>query len=198
LLARPDARSCGIFGTGVQAATHLEAMCAVRPVERIHVWGRNFDKAVAWAQQQAELTGRPVTPSQDPAEVASCDLVCTVTAAREPILEGAWVRPGTHVNLVGSHTLTTREADSALIARSKVYVDLMESVRNEAGDLMIPIQEGAIRLDQIRGEIGRVVNGELAGRTGFDEITLYKSLGIAAQDLYAAWHVYRRTQPQGV
>jgi ornithine cyclodeaminase/alanine dehydrogenase-like protein (mu-crystallin family) len=198
LLARPDARSCGIFGTGVQAATHLEAMCAVRPVERIHVWGRNFDKAVAWAEQQAGLTGRPITASQDPAEVASCDLVCTVTAAREPILEGAWVQPGTHINLVGSHTLTTREADSALIARSKVYVDLMESMRNEAGDLMIPIQEGAVRPDHVRGEIGRVVTGELAGRTGSDEITLYKSLGIAAQDLYAAWHVYRKTPPQGV
>ncbi len=197
LLARPDARSCGIFGTGVQAETHLEAMCAVRSVDRIHVWGRNFDKAAAWAERQAELTGRRITASEDPAEVAACDLICTVTAAREPILQGAWVRPGTHVNLVGSHTLTTREADSALIARSKVYVDLMESMRNEAGDVMIPIQEGAVRLDHIRGEIGRVVTGALAGRAGSEEITLYKSLGIAAQDLYAAWHVYRKTQARG-
>jgi ornithine cyclodeaminase len=81
-----------------------------------------------------------------------------------------------------------------LIARSKIYVDLMESMRNEAGDVMIPIEEGAVRLDHIRGEIGRVVTGALAGRAGSDEITLYKSLGIAAQDLYAAWHVYRKAQ----
>jgi len=194
LLARPDARSCGLFGTGVQAESHLEAMCVVRPVEKIHVWGRNFAKAAAWAEQQAGLTGRHVTAMQDPAEVAGCDLICTVTAAREPILQGAWVRPGTHVNLVGSHTLTTREADSALIARSKVYVDRMESVHKEAGDLMIPVREGAVQPDHFRGEIGRVVTGELAGRTGSEEITLYKSLGIAAQDLYAAWHVYLKTQ----
>jgi ornithine cyclodeaminase len=194
LLARPDARSCGIFGTGVQAETHLEAMCAVRPVERIHVWGRNFDKAAAWARRQSDLTGRCITASQDPREVAACDLVCTVTAASDPILHGAWVQPGSHVNLVGSHTLRTREADSRLIARSKVYVDSMESMRNEAGDLMIPIEEGTVPSAHVRGEIGRLVTGELAGRTRSDEITLYKSLGIAAQDLYAAWHVYRKSQ----
>jgi ornithine cyclodeaminase len=194
LLARADARTCGIFGTGVQAATHVEAMCAVRPVEEIRVWGRDFAKGEAWAAQQARMTGRRISACKDPAEVGACDLICTVTAAKQPILRGAWVQPGAHVNLVGSHTLTSREADSALIARSNVYVDLLESARNEAGDLMIPIKEGAVPSDHIRGEIGRVVGGELAGRERSDEITLYKSLGIAAQDLYAAWHVYRQSQ----
>ncbi len=194
LLAREDARSCGLFGTGVQAETHLDAMCEVRPIEEIRVWGRDYAKARSWAAQQAQRTDRRVSAHESPADVAACDILCTVTAAKEPILQGAWVRPGAHVNLVGSHTLTTREADSALIARAKVYVDLLESARNEAGDLMIPAGEGAVPADHIRGEIGQVVSRSLAGRANPAEVTLYKSLGIAAQDLYAARHVFHKLQ----
>ena len=194
LLARADARTCGIFGTGVQAATHLEAMCAVRRVAEILVWGRDFDRAKTWATEQARVTGRRVIARRDPAEVAACDLICTVTASPVPILMGEWVRPGAHVNVVGCHSPTGRETDSALIVRSKVYVDRMESALKEAGDLMIPLQEGAVMADHFRGEIGQVVAGQLRGRESDDEITLYKSLGIAAQDLYAGLHAFRKAQ----
>jgi ornithine cyclodeaminase/alanine dehydrogenase-like protein (mu-crystallin family) len=116
----------------------------------------------------------------------------------QPILRGEWLRPGCHLNLVGVHTPEAREADTAAIKRSRVYVDLMESAMNEAGDLLIPIGEGAIDKRHILGEIGQVLAGEIAGRTGESYITLYKSLGIVAQDLFAAAHIYARALEEGV
>lgn len=197
-LAREDASSCGIFGTGTQAATHIEAMCAVRPIDRILLWGRDPARARALAAEQAKLRGLNVQASEDPAEVGACDLVCTVTGSPTPILRGDWVRSGAHVNLVGSHSLTTREADTALLAKSEVFVDLLESACNEGGDVMIPLQAGELSENPIRGEIGRVLSGELAGRGSAAQITLYKSLGIVAQDLFAANHVYHRALELGL
>lgn len=124
--------------------------------------------------------------------VAGSDIICTVTAAAEPVLRGEWVKPGTHINLVGSHSLSAREADSELIVRSKVYVDSLTSTTAEAGDIMIPVREGIIDMAHILGEIGQVASGEIAGRLDDAQITLYKSLGITAQDLFAAAFVYRR------
>ena len=188
LLAREDTRSCGIFGTGVQAVTHIDAMCAVRPVEEILIWGRNTEQAQVFAAEQAERTGLAVRGA-GPEEVASCDLVCTVTGSPEPILKGQWVQPGTHINLVGAHTLETREADTELIAKAAVYVDLVSSAHNEGGDVMIPVSEGAVAEDHIIGEIGQLIGGDIDGRENSTQITLYKSLGLTAQDLYAARYV---------
>lgn len=192
LLARADARSCGIFGCGVQAVTHIDAIRAVRPVQEIVVWARDFGKAEDFAARQAERTGIAVRATADPAEAAGCDVVCTLTGAATPILKGQWVRPGAHINLVGAHSLTTREADSELIVKSAVYVDLLESCRNEGGDLMIPIQEGVIDESHICGEIGQLLAGAIEGRRDAGQVTLYNSLGITAQDLYAARYVYDR------
>ena len=121
-----------------------------------------------------------------------------MTAATEPVLKGEWLRPGIHVNLVGAHTPDAREADTAAVRRSRVYVDLMESAMNEAGDLLIPIGKGAIDTAHILGEIGQVLTGAVPGRTGDADITLYKSLGIVAQDLFAAAHIYARALEDGV
>lgn len=197
LLAREGARTCGIFGTGAQAVAHIEAMCAVRRLEQIRIWGRDFAKAEALAAQQARRTGRPVSACRDPAAVGACDLICTVTGASEPILKGEWVRPGAHVNLVGSHSLTSREADTELIAKSAVYVDLMESARWEAGDVMLPMQDGAVGAGHIVGEFGQLLAGQIPGRTEAAHVRLYKSVGIAAQDLYAAEQVYARARAYG-
>jgi ornithine cyclodeaminase len=123
--------------------------------------------------------------------------VSTVTAATQPVLKGEWLQPGCHVNLVGVHTPTAREADTAAITRSRVYVDLMESALNEAGDLLVPIGEGAIDERHILGEIGQVLAGAVPGRTDESDITLYKSLGIVAQDLFAAAHIYARAADEG-
>jgi ornithine cyclodeaminase/alanine dehydrogenase-like protein (mu-crystallin family) len=191
-LARADACSLGIFGTGVQAVSHMAAVCAVRPIEEIRIWGRDFDKAGQLAGQFSGDTRINVQAVSDPALAGACDILCTVTGSAQPVLKGEWVQAGTHINLVGAHSLDTREADTALMARSSLYVDLLASVRAEAGDIVIPIQEGAIGEDHIIGEIGQLLAGKIRGRTAATEVTLYKSLGLAAQDLYAANHVYRR------
>ena len=197
-LAKEDALSCGILGTGAQAITHAEAMLAVRPLQEIIIWGRNMEKAAALC---AELSSRyqcHFSAASHPAEAAACDIVCTVTGSSEPVLKGEWVKPGAHVNLVGAHALNTREADTALIVKSKVYVDLLESTRNEGGDIMIPVQEGAIDPSDIVGELGALIAGELPGRQHADDITTYNSLGITVQDLYAAHYVMTKARQTGV
>ena len=197
LLAREDATRCGVFGTGVQAVSHIDAMLAVRPIEEIVIWGRDAGRASAFAKAQSQRTGKVIRATADPAEAAACPVLCTVTGSPEPVLKGAWVEPGTHINLVGAHSLSTREADSDLIARAALYVDSMESNANEGGDFMIPLREGAISEEAILGEIGRVVSGELPGRTGAEQITVYNSLGITAQDLYAACHILDGAEAAG-
>ena len=196
-LARKNAHTHGVFGTGVQAVTHIDAVNCVRDIRQIFVWGRNPDRMQQFARQQAERVQVDVTATEDPGEAAGCDIVSTVTAANEPILKGDWLRPGCHLNLVGVHTPEAREADTRAIERSRVYVDLMESAVNEAGDLLIPIGEGAIDRAHVLGEIGEVLAGAIPGRTSDSEITLYKSLGIVAQDLFAAAHIYSRALREG-
>jgi len=192
LLARPDAATHGVFGTGALARTHIEAIASVRPCKRVRVWGRHLRKARALAREEAARTGLEIEAVADPAEAAACDVVSTVTGAAEPVLQGRWIRPGTHVNLVGAHSASTREADSDLIAMARVYTDLMDSLLEEGGDVLIPMREGRIDRSQLAGEIGQVLAGRLAGRTDEAEITVYKSHGITAQDLYAAHLTYTR------
>jgi len=196
-LAREDARTHGIFGTGVQAVTHIVAIACVRDIREVVVWGRDAHKARRFAERQSERTNLDIRATGDPAEAAGCDVISTVTAASEPVLKGEWLRPGTHLNLVGVHTPQEREADTRAILRSRVYVDLMESAVNEAGDLLIPIGEGAIDEAHILGEIGQVLAGSVPGRAHDSDITLYKSLGIVAQDLFAAAHVYAQAVEHG-
>ena len=198
LLAREDAKTVGIFGTGVQAQSHIDAMSAVRSIEEYVVWGRDPAKAQLFAAAQTARTGCHVRCAGEPAEAGACDIVCTVTGSDKPILEASWLRPGVHLNLVGSHDLACREVDTATVLACSVYVDSMASCRSEAGDLMIPIAEGAIAESHIKGEIGQLLNGVIGGRTSSDEMTLYKSLGVATQDLFAAQWVYEKAVAQGI
>lgn len=192
LLARKDAKTHGIFGTGVQAVAHLDAIAAAIPGIETTIWGRDANKAVALAEEQAARTGLKIKVTGDPEQAAASDVVSTVTGAPEPILRGSWVKSGTHVNLVGAHTPDTREADSDLIANASVYTDLLESLFNESGDVLIPLGERRISRDDVRGEIGDVVSGKLAARSDDDEVTVYVSLGMTAQDLFAAHAVYTK------
>ena len=196
-LARQDARTHGVFGTGVQAVAHMDAVSSVRNIDAVFVWGRDADKARRFAAEQSERTKLEVIETEDPAEAAACNVVSTVTAATEPVLKGEWLQPGSHLNLVGVHTPDAREVDTAAVRRSRVYVDLMESAMNEAGDLLIPIGKGAIDTAHILGEIGQVLTGAVPGRTGDADITLYKSLGVVAQDLFAAARIYARALEDG-
>jgi len=196
-LARPDARSHGILGAGVQAASHLEAMACVRPIERVLVWARDHDKARRFASEQSKRHAMEVTALEKAAEAAACDLVSVVTNSPEPVLKGAWLQPGAHVSLVGSHEAEHREADSEAVALAAVYVDSRRGALSEAGDLLIPMAEGRITADHIAGEIGEVLEGSAPGRRDAGQVTLYKSLGIVAQDLFAAEYVLRQARLQG-
>ena len=185
VLARPDATSHGILGTGVQAASHLEAVCCVRNIRTVKVWGRDPEKAQHFAARQAGRPDMTIVAVADPAEAGACDIVSAVTNAPEPILEGSWLQSGAHVNLVGAHEPQDREANTEAIVGSAVYVDSREGALAEAGDILIPIGEGAITRDHIVGELGDVLLGNAPGRKDRLQITLYKSLGLFAQDLFA-------------
>lgn len=192
-LAREDAGDLAILGAGVQAMTHLQAMCLARPIRRVRVWSRSAERVRRFASQAAELCDIPVDPVGTPEEaVAGASIVCTVTASREPVLLGEWLAPGTHVNAVGASLPSARELDSDAVWRSRLYVDRRESALNEAGDFLIPKQEGRITEGHIVGELGDLLLGRITGRRSPDEITVFKSLGLAVEDVAAAHLVYTK------
>ncbi|MBV8200211.1 MAG: ornithine cyclodeaminase family protein [Acidobacteria bacterium] len=198
LLARAEAGDLALLGAGVQAHTHLAALSLVRELRRVRVWSRRPESARGFAAAASARHGMAVEASPSAAAaVAGADLVCTVTAAREPVLAGEWLAPGTHVNAVGASAAASRELDSAAVARARLFVDRRESTINESGDFLFPLREGAIAEDHIQGEIGELLLGRLAGRRAASEITLFKSLGLAVEDLAAAHHVYRQALARG-
>ena len=190
-LARQDARRLAILGYGEQAATHARAIGKVRKLDSVSIWGRSPERVLAFAQRmQAELS-LPVLPAQGVKEaVADADIVCTVTTATEPILKGEWVRPGTHLNLVGSSHAGPVEVDSNLVVRSRFIADSREGVLNQGAEFLRAKAAGLIGDDHIVAEIGQVLAGEIKGRRSAREITVYKSLGHVAQDLATAWFLY--------
>ncbi len=197
-LAREEAGDLAILGSGVQARTHLDAMRAVRPLRRVRVWSRRPESARRFAEREGERTGLAVEPMPSAREaVDGADLICTVTAAREPVLLGEWILPGAHVNAAGACTPNARELDAAAVARSRLFTDRRESLLAEAGDFLLARGEGAVADDHILGEIGEVLEGKVPGRRADAEITLFKSLGIAVEDLAAGWHVYRKALAAG-
>jgi len=194
-LARKDARRLTLLGYGEQAATHARAISKVRNLETIGVWGRSPARAQTFAERmQAELD-IPFTTAADVQEaVADADIICTVTSAAEPILQGDWIRPGTHINLVGSSYAGPTEVDSALVVRSRFIADSREGVLNQGAEFLRAKAAGLIGDDHIIAEIGQVLSGEIEGRRSADEITVYKSLGHIVQDLASAWALY--SQPE--
>lgn len=195
LLAREDAADLAILGSGVQARTHVDAMLAVRPFRSVRIWSRNDAHARALARELSARRDIDCQPATDAASaVRGADVVCTVTAAREPVLRGEWLREGAHVNAVGASIPAARELDTAAVRRARLFVDRRESALNEAGDILIPMREGAIAEDHIQAEIGAVLLGSAAGRGSAGEITLFKSLGIAVEDLACAHFLLGRAR----
>ena len=198
-LARPDARRVGLFGAGVQAATQLAAVQAVRKMESVNVFDTNAERAKTFAAEMRVKLGVPVTPVAEPRQaVRGQDIVILASSATSPVFDGGWLEPGQHINAVGSHTPGARELDTAAVVRSKVVADLPEACLVEAGDLIIPIQEGAITRDHIVAGLGDVVAGLKPGRRGAEDITLFKSVGLALQDASTASVVYTRAVAAGV
>lgn len=193
LLAREDAHELAVLGSGVQAHTHVSAMLAARQIGRVRVWSPNPDHLKTFARHISEKLNLLVTPTNSPLDaVKGADIVCTTTSAREPVLLGDWLAPGAHINAVGSSIPLARELDTAAVAKSRLFVDRRESTLNEAGDFLIPKREGIIGDQHIQGEIGEILTGRMIGRQSPQEITLFKSLGLAVEDIAAAHYVYQR------
>lgn len=198
-LAKKDAAHLAILGTGEQAVTHLEAISKVRTLLSVRVWGRSTEKAERFAKEECGRLSLRVQVSKSAEEaVKDADIVCTVTASPEPVLNGAWLARGAHVNLVGASRLVAREADDEVVALSRFFVDSRTSARAEAGELKHAIEAGRVSENHILGEIGEVLSGKVAGRAGNQDITVYKSLGVAAQDLAAAHVIYNRAVRDGI
>jgi ornithine cyclodeaminase/alanine dehydrogenase-like protein (mu-crystallin family) len=198
-LARKDASSLAILGTGEQAATHLEALSQVRKLQTVRIWGRSADKAEALAQEMGSKLSLTIAVAKTAQEaVKDVEIVCTVTASSEPVLNGKWLAPGVHVNLVGSSRFSAREVDDELVSRSRFFVDSKVSALAEAGELKHAMDAGAVTEAHILGEIGEVLGGSVAGRASEQDVTVYKSLGIAVQDLAAAHVIYERAVRDGI
>ena len=183
-LARPDAHLLALLGYGEQAETHLRAMRQVRAISSVAVWGRSPDRAAAFAQRMAQETGLPVVSAPDAkTAVAEADIICTVSGAAEPILRREWVRPGTHLNLVGSSNAGPVEVDNELVVASRFIADSREGVLRQGAEFLRAKAAGLISDDHIVAEIGDVLSSKIEGRQSRDQLTVYKSLGHVVQDL---------------
>ncbi|MGZ4353866.1 MAG: ornithine cyclodeaminase family protein [Gaiellaceae bacterium] len=196
-LARDDVRVLAVLGAGAQARGHLHAMAAARPFEHGRIWARDPEQARRLADDlELPFPLEVVAHAED--AVRGADVVVTATAAEEPIVRREWFADGTHINAVGSSIPRTRELDGATVAASTLFVDRRESTENEAGDFLLAVKEGTVGPDHITAELGEVFAGMHPGRTSEEEITLFKSLGIAIEDLAAGEYVLRKAREQGV
>ncbi|MFQ5704224.1 MAG: ornithine cyclodeaminase family protein [Gemmatimonadales bacterium] len=199
LLAREDATTLAILGSGVQAKTHIEAIAAVRNIGQVRIYSRNparREHLAKSASGELGITVQAVESAQSAVE--GVDIICTTTSSKEPVLQGDWIADGCHVNAVGSSVRFTRELDTAAVLKARLFVDRVESTVNEAGDFLFPQQEGALDESHIVGEIGDILLGKLKGRETPDEITLFKSLGLAVEDLASTHYVYQQAIQHGL
>jgi ornithine cyclodeaminase len=198
-LAREDAGDLAILGSGVQARSHLEAMLVARRITRVRVYSPGREHRESFARRESERHGvRVEAMASARAAIEGAEIVCTTTTSREPVLEGAWLAEGAHVNAAGACLKHARELDTQAVVRSRLFVDRRESALNEAGDFLIPRSEGALGDDHIQGELGEVLIGKIPGRRTREEITLYESLGIAVEDLVTAHYLDSTARERGV
>ena len=199
LLARSEAHDLAILGSGVQARTHLEAMLVARDLDRVRVYSPTIAHREAFAERESERHGVRVECCASAHEaVEGADLICTTTSASEPVLFGEWLEPGVHINAVGSSHRGARELDGLAVQRSRLFIDRRESTLNESGDFLAAVEEGLVDESHIVAELGELLLGQAQGREGPDEITLFKSLGLAVEDVAVAVYVHARAQEEGV
>lgn len=199
LLARKNTTTLAIIGSGVQARTHLEAMLLARRFTTVRVYSPTAANRDAFARNESSRHDiEVVAHGSVESAVAGADVICTVTSARNPVLKGAWIAPGAHINAVGSSVSSTRELNTTAVAMSRLYVDRRESTLNEAGDFLFAKADGVIDDDHIVAEIGEILLGRHPGRESDNEVTLFKSLGLAVEDLAAAHFVLERARAEGI
>jgi ornithine cyclodeaminase/alanine dehydrogenase-like protein (mu-crystallin family) len=190
LLARPDARVAAIFGAGAQGRTQLEAVFTVRPVEQAVVFDRNSERAQAFAAEMSSQLSLPVSVARSPSDaLRQADVVCTATTSSTPVFADADLQPGVHINAVGAYTPQMQEVPAETVVRARVIIDHRAASLAEAGDLIIPINQGLIDAGHIHAELGEIVSGLKPGRASDGEVTLFKSVGVAVQDVAAAGRV---------
>lgn len=198
-LARAESRVLTILGYGEQASRHVDAITFVRPIEEVRCWGRDPIKAAAFAAEiVARHSIRAIAASTVAEAVTGADIVCTTTAAKTPILFGDLLEPGMHLNVVGSSTADYREVDTTAVTRSSIWVDYRAMTEVSAGEYLQALAEGAVDSTHLVGEIGAVLNGAVRGRTDAHEITMFKSLGMPAEDLYSAQRIYEIALERGL
>lgn len=197
LLARPDARVLAILGSGEQADAHVSALSHARDFAQIRIWSRNAANAEQLARKHSGLRCRVEVHNTVESAVANADVICTLTSSATPILPGKLISPGAHVNLVGSSGRTSAETDDELVERSRFFVDFRPSALAQAGELLNAIERKRVTVEHVLGELGEVLVGRRPGRTHHDEITVFKSLGIAAEDIALAAHVYSKAEAAG-
>jgi len=198
-LARPDATTLAVLGAGTQARSHIEAMLEVRPIEGIRMWSRTPATTERVAAESSELHGVPIEVADDAASaVADADIICTTTSAREPILSSEIVEPGMHINAVGASIPAWREIDPGVLPLATLFTDRRESLANEAGEYVHAVETGLIPDGLVVPELGEVLNGDHPGRTSETEITLFRSLGLAVEDIASAQLVYERAVKQKI
>ena len=193
ILSRKNSSTLAIIGSGEQAKRHIESILLVRNIKQVYLWSRNPQNAKELAEKTISKYSIPVTTTATVKEaIMNADIVCTVTASKEPVVAGDWIAAGTHINAVGASLPSAREMDTAAVLKSKLFADRYESLFNEAGDFLIPRNEGIVTDEDVKAEIGEVLLGIKKGRESDDEITLFKSLGIAAEDIFSAYHIYEK------
>ena len=193
LLSRENSSTLAIIGSGEQAKRHIEAVLLVRNIKQVNLWSRKEKNAKHLLDELAGKYNIPIYIKEDLQQaVQHADIICTVTASKEPVVMGEWISVGAHINAVGSSTPYARELDTTAIARSKLFTDRYESLFNEAGDFLIPKKEGVVTDEHVKAEIGEVLSGTKKGRENDEEITVFKSLGIAAEDIFSAYHIYEK------
>jgi ornithine cyclodeaminase len=199
LLSRPEAATLAIIGSGVQAESHLEAISLVRPLSDVRVWSPTAAHRERFAHGAAQTTRVPVRAVGDArTAVADADLIALVSSSREPVIRNEWIPDGAHICAVGACRPDQREMDTALVGRARLFVDSRTGALAEAGDIVLPIREGAFDERHIAGELGDVVSGRLPGRTAASQVTVFKSLGMAVEDVAAAHLAYARATERGL
>jgi ornithine cyclodeaminase/alanine dehydrogenase len=200
IFARQEANIHALFGTGGMAKAHAWAVSKARDIKKLILYSVDpVEKRTAFAESLREIISGEITLTEDAeSAVREADIVTLITSAKDPVIKGEWVRPGTHINGVGSHAPGMRELDTLTIQKSKVICDLVEACKAEAGDFIIPVEAGEYAWEAVHGSLGDVIAGKIPGRETDEEITLFKSVGLAIQDISAAFYVYKKALEMGV
>ena len=193
VLSRENSERLAIIGAGEQAHRHVESILLVRKIKEITIWNRSEVNAQTLSKKitaQGSIDAQVTKTAQQAIEGA--EIICTVTASRQPLVIGNWISSGSHINAVGSSTPSSRELDTAAVVRGTLFTDRYESIFKEAGDFLIPKEEGAITDAHVKAELGEVLSGSKKGRESDQQITIFKSLGLAVEDIFSAWHIYQK------